>query len=132
MGDDNIFIFGLTVDEVHELKEKGYKPLDYYYRDPEIKAVLDWLETDYFTPGKPGALVSIKQSLLDHGDPYMVLADFRAYSDAQILVDEAYRDKERWAKMAIINTAKMGKFTSDRSINDYVERIWKLTSCSVK
>ena len=132
VGDDNIFIFGLTVDEVHELKEKGYKPLDYYYRDPEIKAVLDWLETDYFTPGKPGALVSIKQSLLDHGDPYMVLADFRAYSDAQILVDEAYRDKERWAKMAIINTAKMGKFTSDRSINDYVERIWKLTSCSVK
>lgn len=132
VGDDNIFIFGLDVDEVHDLRAKGYKPLDYYYRDPEIKAVLDWLETDYFTPGKPGALVSIKQSLLDYGDPYMVLADFRAYSDAQIKVDEAYRDKERWAKMAIINTAKMGKFTSDRSIKDYVERIWKLDSCSVK
>ena len=132
VGDDNIFIFGLTVEEVTELKAKGYNPLDYYYKDPEIKAVLDWLETDYFTPGKPGALVSIKQSLLDHGDPYMVLADYRSYSDAQIAVDEAYRDKERWAEMAIINTAKMGKFTSDRSIKDYVDRIWKLSPCKIE
>jgi len=132
VGDDNIFIFGLTVEEVNELKAKGYNPLDYYYKDPEIKAVLDWLETDYFTPGKPGALVSIKQSLLDHGDPYMVLADYRSYSDAQIAVDEAYRDKERWAEMAIINTAKMGKFTSDRSIKDYVDRIWKLSPCKIE
>ncbi len=132
VGDDNIFIFGLTVEEVNELKATGYNPHDYYYKDPEIKAVLDWLETDYFTPGKPGALVSIKQSLLDNGDPYMVLADFRAYSDAQIAVDAAYRDKERWAEMAIINTAKMGKFTSDRSIRDYVDRVWKLSSCKIE
>ncbi|HAA99624.1 MAG TPA: glycogen phosphorylase, partial [Alteromonas macleodii] len=132
VGDDNIFIFGLTVEEVNELKANGYNPHDYYYKDPEIKAVLDWLETDYFTPGKPGALVSIKQSLLDNGDPYMVLADFRAYSDAQIAVDAAYRDKERWAEMAIINTAKMGKFTSDRSIRDYVERVWKLSPCKIE
>ncbi len=132
VGDDNIFIFGMTVEEVDALREQGYNPHDYYYRDAEIKAVLDWLETDYFTPGSPGALVSIKQSLLDGGDPYMVLADFRAYSDAQLKVDEAYRDSARWAKMAIINTAKMGKFTSDRSIQDYVDRIWKLESCPVE
>ena len=132
VGDENIFIFGLTVEEVNERKAAGYNPHDYYYKDAEIKAVLDWLETDYFTPGKPGALVSIKQSLLDHGDQYMVLADFRAYSDAQALVDAAYRDKERWAEMAIINTAKMGKFTSDRSIKDYVERVWKLSPCKIE
>ncbi|WP_420935681.1 glycogen/starch/alpha-glucan phosphorylase [Alteromonas sp. A081] len=132
VGDDNIFIFGLTVEEVNERKAAGYNPYDYYYKDAEIKAVLDWLETDYFTPGKPGALVSIKQSLLDHGDPYMVLADFRAYSDAQTKVDAAYRDKDRWAEMAIINTAKMGKFTSDRSIKDYVERVWKLSPCKIE
>lgn len=132
VGDDNIFIFGLTVEEVNERKAAGYNPYDYYYKDAEIKSVLDWLETDYFTPGKPGALVSIKQSLLDHGDPYMVLADFRAYSDAQIKVDAAYRDKERWAEMAITNTAKMGKFTSDRSIKDYVERVWKLSPCKIE
>ncbi len=132
VGEENIFIFGMTVDEVEALKKQGYKPHDHYYKDAEIKAILDWLETDYFTPGKPGALVSIKQSLLDQGDPYMVLADFRAYSEAQMKVDEAYRDKERWAKMAIINTAKMGKFTSDRSIQDYVDKIWKLNSCEVE
>lgn len=132
VGDDNIFIFGLTVEEVNTLKSSGYNPYDFYYKDPEIKAVLDWLETDYFTPGKPGALASIKQSLLDHGDQYLVLADYDAYSKAQADVDKAYRDKERWAKMAIINTAKMGKFTSDRSIRDYVERIWKLNACPVR
>ncbi|MEG3768511.1 glycogen/starch/alpha-glucan phosphorylase [Alteromonas sp. 14N.309.X.WAT.G.H12] len=132
VGEDNIFIFGLDVDQVHELKSNGYNPYDFYYKDAEIKAILDWLETDYFTPGRPGALVSIKQSLLDQGDPYLVLADFRAYSDAQKRVDEAYRDKDRWAEMAIINTAKMGKFTSDRSIADYVSRIWKLSSCEVR
>ncbi|WP_018983960.1 glycogen/starch/alpha-glucan phosphorylase [Salinimonas chungwhensis] len=132
VGDDNIFIFGMTVDEVNELKANGYNPKDYYYKDAEIKAILDWLETDYFTPGKPGALVSIKQSLLDLGDPFYVLADFRAYSDAQIEVDKAYRDKSRWAEMAIINTAMMGKFTSDRSIQDYVERVWKLGACPVE
>lgn len=132
VGDDNIFIFGLTVDEVNALKAKGYNPYDYYYRNSEIKAVLDWMESDYFTPGKPGALAAIKQSLLDHGDPYLCLADYEAYSEAQKLVDIAYRDKERWAKMAIINTAKMGKFTSDRSIQDYVDRVWKLQSCKVE
>ncbi|AXR06135.1 glycogen/starch/alpha-glucan phosphorylase [Salinimonas sediminis] len=131
VGDDNIFIFGLTVEEVNEVVAAGYNPKDYYYKDAEIKAVLDWLETDYFTPGKPGALVSIKQSLLDMGDPYLVLADYRAYSDAQIEVDKAYRDKDRWAQMAIINTAMMGKFTSDRSIQDYVDRVWNLNACPV-
>ena len=132
VGDDNIFIFGLTVDEVNKLKASGYNPYDIYDNNSEIKAILDWLETDYFTPGEPGALVSIKQSLLDGGDPYLVLADFAAYSEAQKQVDLAYRDKARWAKMAILNTAKVGKFTSDRSIKDYVERIWKLTPCKIE
>lgn len=131
VGDDNIFIFGLTVEEVTALKAEGYNPFDYYYGDAEIKAVLDWLETDYFTPGQPGALVSIKQSLLDHGDPYLVLADYRSYADAQERIDVAYRDSQKWAEMAIMNTAKMGKFTSDRSIRDYVERVWKLNPCKV-
>jgi starch phosphorylase len=131
VGDENIFIFGLTVDEIDELNQKGYNPFDYYDNNREIKAVLDWLETDYFTPGKPGALASIKHSLLEGGDPYKVLADFEAYSLAHEKVDAAYKNKSLWAKMAILNTAKMGKFTSDRSIKDYVERIWKLEACKV-
>ena len=132
VGEDNIFIFGLTVDEVQALNAKGYNPYDYYYNNPELKAVIDWLDTDYFTPGKPRALSSIKYSLLDGGDPYLCLADYDSYSKAQERVDAAYRDQSDWARMAILNTAKMGKFTSDRSIKDYVERIWNLESCHVK
>jgi starch phosphorylase len=132
VGDENIFIFGLNVDEVHELDQIGYNPFDLYYNNTEIKAVLDWLETDYFTPGKPGALASLKHSLLEGGDPYKVLADFESYSDAQQRADKAYGDKSGWAKMAILNTARMGKFTSDRSIKDYVEKIWQLQQCTVE
>lgn len=131
VGDENIFIFGLTVEDVAELHEKGYNPHDYYFNNAELKAVLDWLETDYFTPGKPGALASIKHSMLDGGDPFLALADYEAYSEAQKKVDAAYRDTSNWARMAILNTARMGKFTSDRSIKDYVERIWKLNPIEV-
>ncbi|WJG08234.1 glycogen/starch/alpha-glucan phosphorylase [Aliiglaciecola sp. LCG003] len=131
VGDDNIFIFGLTVDEVQALHAKGYNPYDYYYKNSELKAILDWLETDYFTPGNPGALASIKHSLLDGGDPYLVMADYQSYSEAQKKVDAAYRDTTNWARMAILNSARMGKFTSDRSIQNYVDRIWKLTPCAV-
>ncbi|MGB0867621.1 MAG: glycogen/starch/alpha-glucan phosphorylase, partial [Granulosicoccaceae bacterium] len=126
VGDDNIFIFGLTVDEVKAKLAEGYNPWDYYHQDEEIKAVLDWLDTDYFTPGQPGALASIKHSLLDGGDPYLCLADFRSYCDAQNRIDQAFRDRAGWAKMAILNTALVGKFNSDRSIQDYVRDIWKL------
>lgn len=131
VGDDNIFIFGKTVEEVTAINEAGYKPYDYYYQNKEIKALLDWLDSDYFTPGQPGALSSLKQSMLEGGDPYLVLADFESYSEANKALDEAYKDKARWAKMAILNTAKMGKFTSDRSVQDYVERVWKLDACKV-
>jgi len=126
-GEENMFIFGLTVDEVKGLNDGNYHPYDIYHQDEELKAVLDWLDNGYFTPDEPGALASIKRSLLGGGDPYRVLADFHSYCDAQKRVDERYRDTAAWARSAIINTATMGKFNSDRSIEDYVQRIWKLT-----
>ncbi|PRD31603.1 UNVERIFIED_CONTAM: malP [Trichonephila clavipes] len=132
VGDDNIAIFGLTVDEVKALYESGYNSYDYYHNNPELKAILDWLETDYFTPGKPGELAAIKRSLLQGGDPYLVLADFESYLAAQQKVDTWYRDKALWAEKAILNTASVGKFTSDRSIEDYVERVWQLKPCQIK
>jgi len=131
VGAENIFIFGKTVDEVAAINKAGYKPYDYYYNNSEIKALLDWLDTGYFTPEQPGALSSLKRSMLEGGDPYLVLADFESYSKANEALDKAYKDKALWAKMAILNTAKMGKFTSDRSVQEYVDRIWKLDTCKV-
>ncbi|MFC3914449.1 glycogen/starch/alpha-glucan phosphorylase [Pseudaeromonas sharmana] len=124
-------IFGLNVDEVKAIKAKGYNPWDYYYGNPELKAVLDWFDTDFFTPGRPGELSSIKRALLDGGDTYLALADFESYSDAHKRVDALYRDKKAWAKAVIVNSASMGKFNSDRSIQDYCDYIWYLKACSV-
>jgi starch phosphorylase len=127
VGSDNIFIFGLTVDEVKTLDKQGYTPYHYYENNAEIKACLDWLDSDYFTPGNAGELSSLKHSFLEGGDPYKVLADFESYSAAHIALGEAYQDKQQWARMAILNTAMMGKFNADRSIEDYVTNIWQLT-----
>ena len=129
VGEDNIFIFGNTVNQVKAIKEKGYNPYDFYETNKELRTILDWLDSDFFTPGSPYELSAIKHSLLDGGDPYLVLADYQSYSDAHNALDLAYKDKARWAKMAILNTALMGKFNSDRSIEDYVKNIWHLTPC---
>ncbi len=131
VGAENIFIFGLTVDQVESLWKKGYHPYDYYLADEELRAVVDWVGSNFFTPDEPGALASLKHSFLEGGDPYLCLADFRAYSDIQHKIDEAYRDKARWAKMAIMNTARVGKFSSDRTIHEYAREIWNLPQVPV-
>jgi glycogen phosphorylase len=94
--------------------------------------VIDWLGSDYFTPGEHGAFAQLHGSLVHGGDPYKVLADFRSYSDCQARIDAAYRDQANWAKMAILNTARMGKFSSDRTIREYANEIWNLKSVPVK
>ncbi|RXK56611.1 glycogen/starch/alpha-glucan phosphorylase [Oleiharenicola lentus] len=126
VGDENIFIFGLTVEQVAALWARGYNPRDLYNADEELRGVIDWLGSDYFTPGEHGAFGAVHHSLLHGGDPYLLLADFRSYCDAHARVDATYRDKRKWAKMAILNTARMGKFSSDRTIREYAEQIWKL------
>ena len=131
VGHENIFIFGLTVDEVEALLAKGYNPYDYYQADDELRSVVDWVGSNYFTPDEPGALSALNHSLIEGGDPYLCLADFRSYSDAQAKIDLAYRDRSRWAKMAIMNTARMGKFSSDRTIHEYARDIWSLPQVPV-
>ena len=126
VGDDNIFIFGLTVDQVHDLLAKGYDNRARYEADEDLRHVVDWIGSDYFTPGEPGSLASLKQSLLDRGDPFLVLADFAAYCACHGRIDAAYRDRAGWARMAILNTARVGKFSSDRTISEYARDIWKL------
>lgn len=132
VGDDNIFIFGNTVEEVDALRARGYNPYDFYNSNWELKAVIDWLRSDFFTPGEQDAFEPICSSLLDHGDPYLCLADYADYIRAQEAVDAAYRDPVRWARMAILNTARVGKFSSDRTIREYAKEIWKLKAISVK
>jgi starch phosphorylase len=127
VGEENIFIFGMTVEEVEALRSRGYHPWDYHRDDEEIRAVLDWLGSDYWTPGEAGAFSAVHDTLLAGGDPYMVLADFRSYSDCQKRVDAAYRDRDAWARKAILNTARVGKFSSDRTIREYAGQIWSLS-----
>lgn len=131
VGDENIFIFGLTVEEVKALRSRGYNPWDYYNRDEELKAVLGWLSSDYFTPEAPGSLSPVVSSLLEGGDPFLVLADYRSYVECHERVDKAFRDKDAWTKSAIYNTARVGKFSSDRTIAEYAEDIWKLPAVPV-
>jgi starch phosphorylase len=128
VGSENIFIFGLKVDEVEALRERGYNPWDYYNHNEELKAVIDWLGSDTFTPGEPHAFDQLRHSLLQGGDPFMVLADYAAYCEAQNQVDAAFKDKNLWWKMAIHNTARVGKFSSDRTISEYAKDIWHLTA----
>ena len=131
VGDDNIFIFGLTVEEVEALRTSGYQAWSRYQADEELRAVIDWIGSDYFTPGEHGAFALLHHSLLQGGDPYLVLADFRAYSDCQARVDAAFRDRAGWARRAILNTARMGKFSSDRTIREYAKEIWRLPTVPV-
>ena len=131
VGDDNVVIFGNTVEEIQALQSKGYHPEDLYKADEELRAVVDWVGSNYFTPGEPqGVLNSLRNNLI-YSDPFCVLADFRSYSDAQERINALYQDKSRWARMAILNTARMGKFSSDRTIREYAEEIWQLPAVKV-
>ena len=131
VGDENIFIFGKSVEGVEEIRRAGYDPFSYYESDEELKAVLDWLSSDFFCPGKGGLIADLTRGLLDWGDPYLVLADYRSYMDAQEIAGQTYLDQEKWSAMAIRNVAGSGKFSSDRTIGEYAKDIWKLDPVSV-
>ena len=128
VGDENIFIFGLQVEEVAELYARGYSPEAVLHSDTELAALLDWLRSDAFTPEQPGALSPVADSLVAGGDPYLVLADFRSYVEAQGRAEQAFANRRRWAAMAIRNVARCAKFSSDRSIADYAKHIWQAKS----
>ncbi|MEY3853423.1 MAG: hypothetical protein RI910_2403, partial [Verrucomicrobiota bacterium] len=131
VGDQNIFIFGLKVEEVQKLWADGYDPHAVLAADPELASLLDWLRSETFTPEQPGALAPVVDSLMSGGDPYLVLADFRSYVDAQEKASQAFLDRRRWAAMAIRNVARCAKFSSDRSIGDYAKLIWKTKSLPI-
>jgi starch phosphorylase len=119
------------VEEVQALRQRGYQPWEFYRSDRNIKAVLDALSSGVFSPGEPGLFRPIVDSLLDGGDPYLCLADFRAYLECQDEVSKAWLDQDRWDRMAVLNTARSGKFSSDRTIRQYADEIWKVKSTPV-
>ena len=126
VGEDNIFIFGMTVEEVAELLKKGYDPQEYLKKNEELRAIVDWVGSNYFTPDEPPGVLTMLRDNLYYSDPFLCLPDFESYSECQKKVDAAFREKSRWSKMAILNTARMGKFSSDRTIKEYARDIWKV------
>ena len=124
-GAENFFLFGLTAEEVYKAKAEGYEPMNYYENNRELKAVIDRISRGDFSHGDAKLFKPIVDSLL-FDDPYMLLADYQAYIDCQELVSETYKDRDKWTRMSILNSARMGKFSSDRSIKEYCEQIWDL------
>lgn len=123
MGADNIFIFGMTVDEVEALAKKGYNSMEYYERIPELKQAIDQIAGGYFSPENPEMFRDIANTLL-HGDRFMLCADFEAYIACQDRVSEMYTNQEAWMRMSLLNIARCGKFSSDRTITQYAREIW--------
>lgn len=123
VGDDNFFLFGMSEPEVADLQAKGYVPTAFYESDPTLKAAMDLLASGYFTGGDRGLAAPVIDDLL-YNDRFMTLADFQSYLEAQQRVDVAYRDDAAWTRSAILNVARSGFFSSDRSMRDYLDRIW--------
>lgn len=126
VGAENFFLFGLTAQQVMERKEKGYNPRDIYQSDSIIREVLDQIASGFYSKGDKELFRPIVDSLLNT-DTYMLLADFPSYLECQEKVTDAYRHQDHWTRMSVLNAARMGKFSSDRSIRDYCRNIWNAT-----
>jgi glycogen phosphorylase len=128
LGAENIFIFGLQTDEIRLMSSQGYNPWDSYNTNSRIKRVVDSLTSNTFSGSEPGLFEPIRRALLDEGDHYFHLADFSSYLAVQERVSDAFADPSRWATSAIVNVARMGKFSSDRTIREYARDIWNIHS----
>ncbi len=127
VGADNIFIFGLDSKEVQRLKAEGYDPLRYYYGNQTLRRVIDQIRRGVFSPDQIDLFAPITDGLLFQGDPYLLLADFESYVACQDRVSRAFLDRDGWARMSILNSARMGKFSTDRTIAEYARDIWRVS-----
>ncbi|MFY7803332.1 MAG: glycogen/starch/alpha-glucan phosphorylase [Limnoraphis robusta] len=131
VGEENFFLFGLKTDEVYQMKSQGYNPWEFYSSNGVLREVLDQISSGYFSPGDSNLFKPLVDSLLYH-DEYLLLADYQSYIDCQDRVSEAYRDWDNWTRISILNTARMGKFSSDRAIREYCQDIWNASSVPVE
>jgi starch phosphorylase len=125
VGAENFFLFGLTADEVVELRRRGYRSRDYYEQNETLREVIDFIASGALGRGDADLFRPIVENLLE-SDPFLLMVDFQAYIDAQERVSALWRDERAWTRQSILNSARMGKFSSDRSIRDYCERIWNI------
>jgi glycogen phosphorylase len=130
VGHDNFFLFGLTEEQVEELS-RHYDPVSIIHQDEDLQRVMNLLESGHFNQFEPNIFDDIIASVKSPHDPWMTIADFRSYVNAQNHVEEAYRDKDHWTRMSILNCAASGKFSTDRTIADYNNDIWKLTPVNI-
>ncbi len=130
VGTNNFFLFGMTVEEVNQLWLKGYNPYEYYEKNSELKEVLDMIKNGYFSKGEK-LFKPLVDSLI-YNDTYMLLADYASYIKCQDLVGEAFQNKEHWTRMSILNVARMGYFSSDRTIREYCQEIWNVKPVKMK
>ncbi len=131
VGAENFFLFGLTTKQVEQTLAQGYHPWDIYQHNADLKAVIDLINSGFFSHGDPELFRPLMDSLLGQ-DSYLALADFKAYCDCQAQVSQAYQDPEHWSKMSILNVARMGKFSSDRTIRQYAKEIWKVDPVAIE
>ncbi len=131
VGAENFFLFGLTAQEVGALKAQGYRPADRYHANPELRDVLDLIRNGFFSRGDTELFRPLVEGLLTM-DPYLVLADYPLYAACQERVSRAYRDPDQWSRMSILNTARTGKFSSDRTIREYCGKIWKVEPVPIR
>jgi len=124
VGEANFFVFGATIEEVVQRRADGCDPWRHYHEDAELKTVLDLIASGHFSPSTPDLFKPIVDGLTSGGDPYLVLADFSSYLRCQERVEAQYGDIERWTRQAILNTANMGRFSSDNAVRRYAQLIW--------
>src|SRR5262249_14970442 len=129
-GEENLFLFGLTVEQVHN-SEAWYDPHWHYEHEPETRAALDLIFSNYFSRNEPGIFDPLRDTLLTNGDHYMHLADLTSYCQAQDKLGDLYASPQEWARKAILNVASSGKFSSDRNIAEYAADIWKVEPCPI-
>jgi starch phosphorylase len=130
VGPENFFLFGLTTPDVTRFKQSGYQPREIIQKDQQLEEVLALIDRGTFSDGDRGLFSDIVESVVEE-DPYMVAADFRAYVQCQATVDRAFENQDAWMRTAILNVARMGRFSSDRAIGEYARRIWNVDRVSI-
>jgi starch phosphorylase len=131
VGPENIFIFGMTVAEVDALRVAGYRSAEHLKRTPRLEAVFEAIEDDLFSPTQPGVFRPLVDALLGGGDHFMLVADYASYAETRARTGELFRDRDGWLRKVVRNIARMGPFSSDRSVREYAERIWHIRPVEV-